>query len=46
MINSQVTNVIKPRIPSGKILGRGYDKQGKLIMVRLNSVGFVGWYFI
>ena len=46
MINSQVSSVLKPRIPSGKILGRGYDKQGRLIMVRLNTVGFKGWYYI
>jgi len=46
MINSQVSTVLKPRIPSGKILARGYDKQGRLIMVRLNSAGFKGWHYL
>jgi hypothetical protein len=46
MISQETLSVLKPRIPSGKILGRGYDKRGRLIMVRLNSVGFKGWYFI
>lgn len=46
MINSQVSTVLKPRIPSGKILARGYDNQGNLIMVRLNSAGFKGWHYI
>lgn len=46
MINSQVSTVLKPRIPSGKILARGYDKQGRLIMVRLNSAGFKNWHFL
>lgn len=46
MINQQVLSVMKPRIPSGKILARGYDKEGRLIMVRLNSAGFKGWHFI
>jgi hypothetical protein len=46
MINQQVLSVMKPRIPSGKILGRAYDNQGRLIMVRLNSAGFKGWHFL
>jgi len=46
MINQQVLSVMKPKILLGKILARAYDKEGKLIMVRLNSAGFKSWHFL